>query len=351
MLENLTKDNLLLIFNKLEEKINNNIKLTYEEVNYYDSLISLLENKVINDIRLRQSRIKNLNISGHSKLAWLGKELLPGCISCLTDGFTPIRSSNKCNLKCNYCYHYGTVPQLLENEFKFSYIGPSYNENDIKVFIDKKENIKEIAWVFLEPLLFLDKILSLINYVSSKGMHQHLYTNGTLLTEDICKKLSDNGLTEIRINLASTNCSSNVISNMKKATKYFKYVAIESPMYIDFFKSFMLHKYEILDSGLTHINLAELHLGDNNIGNFPNEQFYLSKVGYVSPISSRQLTYDLIEIASQDNWPIVVHDCSNETKFYRNVVKHGPVDFMYKRSEMNKMFNKLIDALKICKLI
>ncbi len=41
--------------------------------------------------------------------------------------------------------------------------------------------------------------------------------------------------------------------------------------------------------------------------------------GYVSPICSRALTLKLMAQASREKWPVVVHDCSNRTKFARDL--------------------------------
>jgi pyruvate formate-lyase activating enzyme-like uncharacterized protein len=142
-----------------------------------------------------------------------------------------------------------------------------------------------------------------------------------LASEDTLKKLSDAGLDEIRFNLAATDCADKVIKNMKIARKYFKYLCIESPMFTKFYNSFMKKRKQILDTGVDHIHFAELQLFPRTIANFRQEgPIYRYKKGYVSPIKSRQLTYDVFEVAVKEKWKnVVLHDCSNETKFYRGV--------------------------------
>jgi hypothetical protein len=46
---------------------------------------------------------------------------------------------------------------------------------------------------------------------------------------------------------------------------------------------------------------------------------YISRQGYISPIWSRELTLKFMKIANDENWDLVVHDCSNDTKFARNL--------------------------------
>jgi hypothetical protein len=87
----------------------------------------------------------------------------------------------------------------------------------------------------------------------------------------------------------------------------------------EFFKSFSEKKQAILDTKLDFINCAELHLNENNIYNYNGENMYISRLGYISPIWSRELTLKFMKIADEENWDLAVHDCSNHTKFARDL--------------------------------
>jgi len=41
--------------------------------------------------------------------------------------------------------------------------------------------------------------------------------------------------------------------------------------------------------------------------------------GYISPVWSRELTLKFMKVAAEEQWPCVVHDCSNHTKFARDL--------------------------------
>jgi len=230
----------------------------------------------------------------------------------------------------------------------------AFTLNEISILLDKQGgNLPGVAWVWYEPFLDFDKHPPAIKLLSKNCIHQHLYTNGTLCTEDHFKLLSDSGLTEIRFNLAATNCSRKVLKTMATGRKYFKYLGIESPMTLTFFNSFMENKKAILDTGVDHINCAELHLGEKNAKNYCNEILYSFKQGYISPISSRHLTYDLLEIAYKEKWQgVVINDCSNENKFYRGIQRgdrFGEVGYaqettFYKLAPV--IGNWYVDALK-----
>src|SRR5690606_2465090 len=75
----------------------------------------------------------------------------------------------------------------------------------------------------------------------------------------------------------------------------------------------------VLLTGLDFINCAELHLNENNLCNYYGENLYISRLGYISPVWSRELTLKLMKLADEEGWDCVVHDCSNSTKFARDL--------------------------------
>jgi hypothetical protein len=176
-----------------------------------------------------------------------------------------------------------------------------------------------LAYVYLEPFMNIEAYYSVVGKFSNAGIYQHMYTNGTLCTEDNLKKLAEAGLDELRFNLGASNCSDKVIEAMRIARKYFKWVGIETPMTPEFYEAFIEKKDEILAIGLDFMNCAELHLGPDNMNNYMGEKMYSYRLGYISPIWSRQITYKIMEIAEKENWGMLVHDCSNHTKFAREL--------------------------------
>ena len=176
-----------------------------------------------------------------------------------------------------------------------------------------------VAYVYLEPFMEIEKYYSVIKKFRDAGIYQHLYTNGILATEDTLKALGEAGLDEIRFNLGASNCSDKVIENIKIAKKYIENVGVETPMTPEFFEAFSKKKQAILDTKLDFINCAELHLNENNIDNYYGENMYIARHGYISPIWSRELTLKFMKIADEENWDLAVHDCSNNTKFARDL--------------------------------
>jgi len=244
-----------------------------------------------------------------------------GCISCLFGtGLNAIRKTNKCNLNCKFCYDYGQlddIPPVGEDMWEIG--GTKFYEKDIDLLLSIYDKPTGVSYVYLEPFIEIEKYYPVIKKFNDAGIYQHLYTNGTLAAEETLKALGEAGLDEIRFNLGATNCSNKVIENITIAKKYIKSVGIETPMTPEFFKAFLKKKQRILETKLDFINCAELHLNENNINNYYGENMYISRFGYISPIWSRELTLKLMKIADEEKWDLVVHDCSNYTKFARGL--------------------------------
>jgi pyruvate formate-lyase activating enzyme-like uncharacterized protein len=244
-----------------------------------------------------------------------------GCRSCLMGtGLSAIRKTNKCNIECKFCYNYGEldfIPPIGEGMWQ---IGETkFYEKDIDLLLSIHKKPTGISYVYLEPFMEIEKYYSVVKKFSDAKIHQHLYTNGILATEESLKALGEAGLDEIRFNLGASKCSDKVIENIKIAKKYIKKVGIETPMTPEFFEAFFNKKQAILDTELDFINCAELHLNENNIDNYYGENMYISRHGYISPTWSRELTLKFMKIADEENWDLAVHDCSNHTKFARDL--------------------------------
>jgi len=133
------------------------------------------------------------------------------------------------------------------------------------------------------------------------------------------RALGEAGLDELRFNLGATNASDAVIDHMAIAKKYIPQVGVETPMTREFDRVLREKAGSILATGIDFINCAELHLNENNLGNYFGEPLYFHRMGYLSPIISRDLTLGWMRIASEEGWPVVMHDCSNHTKFARDL--------------------------------
>ena len=244
-----------------------------------------------------------------------------GCKSCLLgNGLSAVRKTNKCNIECRFCYNYGELdcqPPIGEGLWEIG--GTRFYEDDIDLLLSIQKKPSGVAYVYLEPFMEIEKYYNIVKKFNDYGIYQHLYTNGIHAQEEQLRALGEAGLNEIRFNLGATMCADAIIEKIAIARKYIPMVGIETPMTPELYEAFLQKKDKILKTGLDFINFAELHLNPNNLENYMGENLYMYRHGYVSPICSRALTLKLMAQASRENWPVVVHDCSNRTKFARDL--------------------------------
>ncbi len=244
-----------------------------------------------------------------------------GCRSCLLGtGLSAVRKTNRCNAACPFCYDYGVldaIPPIGEGLWEIG--GGKYREEDLDLLFTLQGKPTGIAYVYLEPFMEIEKYYGVIAKFHRAGVHQHMYTNGTLATEENLRALGEAGLDELRFNLGASDCADGVIEALALAKRFIPYVGIETPMTPDFWETFLPKKQKVLSTGLDFINCAELHLNPNNIDNYEGEPLYFSRMGYISPIWSHEISLRLMKLADDEKWPVAVHDCSNRTKFARDL--------------------------------
>ena len=248
-----------------------------------------------------------------------------GCRSCLTGtGLSAIRKTNKCNIQCKFCYNYGEldrIPPIGEGMWQIG--GTKFYEKDIDLLLSIQDKPTGVSYVYLEPFMEIELYYGIISKFRAAGVYQHMYTNGLLCTEENLRALGEAGLDELRFNLGASGCHDKVIENIRIAKKYIPHVGVETPMTPEFYEAFIQKKEQVLATGLDFMNCAELHLNPNNIGNYDGESLYIARLGYISPIWSREITFKIMKMADAEKWPIVVHDCSNHTKFARGLNLRG----------------------------
>ena len=283
------------------------------------SQIEVAEAARIDRLKSEIPGLKSLN--GRSCYVGDDARFPKGCRSCLLGtGLSAVRKTNRCNLQCPFCYDYGEMdcqPPIGEGYWEIG--GTKFREEDLDLLFSIGKRPTGVAYVYLEPFMEIGVYHGVIRKFHEAGIYQHLYTNGTLATPENLRALGEAGLDELRFNLGASDCADRVIDMIGEAKRHIPMVGIETPMTPRLYERFLEKKDAILSTGLDFMNCAELHLNPNNLGNYIGEPMYMYRQGYLSPTWSRELTLKLMKRASEEGWPIAVHDCSNRTKFARDL--------------------------------
>ena len=151
-----------------------------------------------------------------------------GCRSCLTGtGLSAIRKTNRCNIACKFCYNYGELdcqPPIGEGMWEIG--GTRFYERDLDLLLNVSRRPTGVAYVYLEPFMEIEKYYGIIRRFHEAGIYQHMYTNGTLATEENLRALGEAGLDELRFNLGATNCADRVIDALDTARRFIPHVGI-----------------------------------------------------------------------------------------------------------------------------
>ena len=266
-----------------------------------------------------------------------------GCRSCLQGtGLSAVRKTNRCNLRCPFCYDCGAMddqPPIGEGYWEIG--GTRFREEDLPLLLSTSRRPTGIAYVYLEPFMEIEKYYPVIRAFHEAGVYQHLYTNGTLTTPENLKALGAAGLDELRFNLGASGCADGVIKAIGEAKKHIPMVGVETPVTPELYEAFLSKKDAILATGLDFMNCAELHLNPNNLTNYLGENMYMYRLGYLSPISSHELTLKLMRRAAEEGWPVAVHDWCNATKFARDLNLRAHEDGWFGASSYGMEFDAI----------
>lgn len=274
----------------------------------------------------RQKLLRNNLIfsdSGCSVWTKCNKELSQGCKACKDGTWLCLFVGHKCNLDCSYCPQgsFEEKNSKIDHDMAFQ----EYWIDDIKRYIDliPKNAITGISYSGGEPMMYLSKIINIASHLLEYHPHiyQWIYTNGLLADEMKLQILRDIGIKEIRFHIGASNFNETVLKNLKTATKIIHMCNIETPSTPELKHQLIDNDYlkYFQDLGIYQMNLAELYLNTEDSQNaYSDIETYaytsLFRGFHISPTSSREITYDIIDYACQKNIDILINDCSHESR-------------------------------------
>jgi len=230
--------------------------------------------------------------------------LSPGCETCGAGTWSCLFINGKCNCSCFYC------PTQQDD------IGvPTTNTLPFPRTADYLDYIERFGFKGVsisggEPLLTLSLTLEYIEKIKKRfgeKIYLWMYTNGTLITEDIIHKLGQAGLDEIRFDIGATNYH---LEKARLAVGHFKHVTVEVPAIPDHIDTMKAAIHEMHEIGVHYLNLHQLRLTPYNFSNIAQRNYTYLHGEKVTVLESELTALSLISYVHENNIDLPINYCS-----------------------------------------
>lgn len=202
-------------------------------------------------------------LAGNASFGYAGTKvnctgLAPGCRSCGEGGWSCLFISGRCNGRCFYC------PTAQDDDGPPVTNGLAFGNPDDYAAYVATMGFSGVSISGGEPLMTPDLTLAYLAAVRKRcgdGVHLWLYTNGTLLTTELCSRLRDAGLNEIRFDVGAVRYN---LKKLRLAVGCIPTVTVEIPAVPEDEELLKLKMVEMAEAGVTHLNLHQMRLTPYN---------------------------------------------------------------------------------------
>lgn len=230
--------------------------------------------------------------------------LSPGCRICGEGDWSCLFINGKCNCRCFYCPTSQDDLGLPTTQ-RISFSKPADYADYIRHF-----DFKGVSLSGGEPLLTLDRTLKYMNALRRKpgpALHIWLYTNGTLLTEEIIGRLADAGLDEIRFDLSAAAYD---LKKLKMSIGRIPCVTVEIPAISEDFDQVGKLLPVLKEAGVDHLNLHQLRLTRHNSARLKSRPYTFLHGEKVTVLESELAALGLMQAAATQRLELPINYCS-----------------------------------------
>ncbi|MDA8428797.1 MAG: radical SAM protein [Geobacteraceae bacterium] len=230
--------------------------------------------------------------------------LSPGCRSCGAGGWSCLFINGRCNGRCFYC------PTAQDDDGPPVTNGLAFGNPEEYAAYVAALGFSGVSISGGEPLMTPDLTLAYLRAVRTRcGDHIHLwlYTNGTLLTADLCSRLRDAGLNEIRFDLGAVRYN---LKKLRLAVGCIPTVTVEIPAVPEDEGLLRLKMVEMAASGVTHLNLHQMRLTPYNLGPLTERGYIFLHGEKVTLLQSELCALRSVRFGLEQGIPLPVNYCS-----------------------------------------
>lgn len=230
--------------------------------------------------------------------------LSPGCRSCGDGDWSCLFVNGHCNGRCFYC------PTAQDDDGPPVTNGLAFSSPEEYAAYVAALGFSGVSISGGEPLMTPDLTLAYLSAVRKRcgdDVHLWLYTNGTLLTADLCSRLRDAGLDEIRFDLGA------VRYHLKKthlAVGCIPTVTVEIPAVPGDEELLKLKMVEMAEAGVNHLNLHQMRLTPYNFGPLSDRGYTFLHGEKVTVLESELCALRTVRFGLEQGIDLPVNYCS-----------------------------------------
>ena len=245
----------------------------------------------------------------HARFGYAGTKvdcngLSPGCQRCGEGGWSCLFVNGRCNGRCFYC------PTAQDDDGPPVTNGLAFTSPEDYAAYVAALGFSGVSISGGEPLLTPELTLSYLSAVRRRcgdAVHLWLYTNGTLLTADLCGRLRDAGLNEIRFDLGAVRYH---LKKLRLAVGCIPTVTVEIPAVPEEEQLLKLKLVEMADAGVDHLNLHQMRLTPYNFGPLTERGYSFIHGEKVTVLESELCALRLVRHGLEQGIALPVNYCS-----------------------------------------
>lgn len=230
--------------------------------------------------------------------------LSPGCRLCGDGDWSCLFVSGRCNGRCFYC------PTAQDDDGPPVTNGMAFTSPDEYAAYVAALGFSGVSISGGEPLMTPDLTVAYLSAVRKRcgdDVHLWLYTNGTLLTADLCGRLKDAGLNEIRFDLGAVRYH---LKKLRLAVGCIPTVTVEIPAVPEDEELLKRKMVEMAEAGVNHLNLHQMRLTPYNFNPLVERGYTFLHGEKVTVLNSELCALRSIRFGLIQGIPLPVNYCS-----------------------------------------
>lgn len=252
------------------------------------------------------------------------RRMSPGCRICGEGLWSCLFINGVCNCRCFYC-----PTSQDDSDVPVTNGLPFPDPADYVEYVERF-GFKGVSISGGEPLMTVDRSLDVIAAIKRRfgdRIHVWLYTNGTLVTPDVLRRLADAGLDEIRFDIGATGYQTDRAAS---AVGVIDTVTVEIPAIPEERERLKEAIFRLADAGIDYLNLHQLRLTPHNFRHLVDRPYTFLHGDKVTVLESEWAALELIGAVEDARIGLPINYCgfAYKYRFQRAAVRRRMAPFM-----------------------